>query len=120
MQTGFFALLVLLPAMGDVHQHLGLGTQIYFVQFIDVTIEDNARRNPEACRISHPGTRIGGGEIAIDQEVTEAFATVEPVFIETGDCQCLRDIDLIDEGTHLVDDVLHLRQLFRVDRGIGL
>ena len=60
------------------------------------------------------------GQVAEAQEIAQAFAAGEPVLVEAGDRERVGHVDLLDEGLHLVDDVLHLRQPLRVDRRIGV
>ena len=64
----------------------------------------------------HPGRR----QVAVAQEVAQALAALDPVLVEAGDGQGVRDIDLVDERRMVGDDGLHLGELLGVDGRVGV
>ena len=86
-------------------------TQLEVVNRRQVAVQDHAAWEQEGVGIVHARRR----QIADAQEVAEAFATCEPVLVETRDRQRVGHVDLVNEGLHAVDDLLHLRQPLAVD-----
>jgi hypothetical protein len=60
----------------------------------EIAAEEDAAREREARGIAD----AAGRQIAVSHEVAEALATAEPLLVEAGDGQHIRDADLVDEG----------------------
>ncbi len=77
--------------------------------------QNRAARHQEGLRVLTAHRR----KIAVGQEISGALAVagLEPVLVKGGDRQCIRQVDLVDEGAHLLDDGGHLLQADDVDGG---
>ena len=105
---------VVVPRMRDVLLDLLRRMHIDLVDGAEVAAEDRAGRDQVTRRVAH----AVGWKVAVGQEVAETLATAAPVLVEAGDRQRIRHINLVDEGFHLRDDVLYLRQALGVDRRV--
>lgn len=64
--------------------------------------EDHAAREEEPRGI----VDAAGGQIAAGYEVAETLAVAEPLLVEAGDGQHIRDADLVDEGLRACDQLV--------------
>ena len=111
MQAGVLAILVVVPGMGHELLDLVVGIQVHFMHPGQVAVQDHAARHQEAVDIAH----VLVGKITVSHEIADALALGGPILVEAGDGQGVGHIDLVDEITHGMDDVLYLLQASQVE-----
>ena len=111
MQSLGLAAFIVIPGVRYIFLNFIGGIHVHIVDSRQVTIQDDAGRYQETGRVVHALFR----EIAIGQEIAQAFATRTPVLVKTGDGQQIGNVYLIHEDLHLGNDVLHLCQPLGID-----
>ena len=115
MQTGILAAAVVVPRVRHEFLDVRLRVEVDLLDVGEIAAQNRAARHQEGLRVR----AALGRKITVGHEVADALAVagLEPVLVKRGDRQHVRQIDLVDEASHLLDDRGHLLQADHVDRG---
>jgi hypothetical protein len=100
--------------------HLCRGARIDLMHLVQITIENRTGWNAPGAGVAPIDTVADGGKIPHDQEVPQSLTALEPVLVEAGDRQGVRQVGLLDEGANVIEDRHNLSQRLGIDRQIRI
>ena len=87
-------------------------TQVDFMDLLEIAVDDRPARHQQIFRRIVVGLV---GDIAIGQHVMAGqAAAIEPALVELRDRQDVGDVDVVDEGLRVLQDLVHLVEVHHV------
>jgi hypothetical protein len=86
------------------------------MNFRKIAAKDGTARQEKAARVMDAAHRV----FPVGQKVTKSFAPPEPIAVETGNGQHIRDVDLLDKLLRRFGDFREESNSLRIDRRMRL
>src|SRR5579864_8522727 len=90
---GMLALVAVRIVVPRVVDELADLCRFHGINFADIVAQDNSAREQERAGV----VLISGGIVAVGEEIPQALPAREPVLVKRGDCEYIRNVDLLDE-----------------------